>query len=110
MNIVTDREYMIFKSEYQNRVFYKIGISKKDQSGNYINGYINCGFRKDINLDNKTKIKIKKAWLDFYLKDKITVPSIFIYEFEIISQEQKKEDPFEEFSNEVVLTELDLPF
>jgi len=80
-------EVMIFSKEYQERTFYTMGLSKKKQDGTYENGYINVKFKKDVVVPNKAKITIQKAWLDFYLKDKITVPQIFVSEFEIEEQE-----------------------
>ena len=77
---------MIFAKEYQERTFYSMGLSKKKQDGTYENGYINVKFKKDVVVPNKAKITIQKAWLDFYLKDKITVPQIFISEFEMEEQ------------------------
>ena len=79
-------QVMIFAKEYQERTFYSMGLSKKKQDGTYENGYINVKFKKDVVVPNKAKITIQKAWLDFYLKDKITVPQIFISEFEMEEQ------------------------
>ena len=77
---------MIFSKEYQERTFYSMGLSKKKQDGTYENGYINVKFKKDVVVPNKAKITIQKAWLDFYIKDKITVPQIFVSEFEMEEQ------------------------
>jgi hypothetical protein len=81
MNITNDKEVMIFRSEYEGKVFYTIGLSKKNQDGSYTNGYMPCQFKNGVDLANQTKIKIGKAWLSFYLKDKRTVPYVFISEF-----------------------------
>lgn len=116
MEIVSNKEEMIFKNEYNDKPFYTIGLSKKDKNGNYVNGYMNVSFKKGIELENMTKIKIKSAWLDFYKKDVKTIPSIFINEFEIVGENKK--DPFEEFGESIKtdfdlgqeITEADLPF
>lgn len=124
MNITNENPVMIFKREYQGNTFYSLGLSKKKQNGGYENGYINCQFKKDVSVEDKTKIYIKQAWLTFYLdKSNKTIPYIFINEFTTVEQtiEQTKEevkqnnDPFEEFSKEANLNELevsamDLPF
>lgn len=117
MNIENKYPVMIFKREYQGRIFYTVGLSKKDKDGNYINGYMPCRFKNNVSVDDKTKIYIKNAWLDFYLKDKVTVPYIFINEFTTLEEtidkakeEQPKTDGFTEFANEVVITADDLPF
>lgn len=90
MELVSNKEEMIFRNEYNGKVSYSLGLSKKKQDGSYEKGYINVGFKKGTELQNQTKIKIKQAWLDFYKKDKITVPIIFINDFEIVNEIQKQ--------------------
>ena len=88
MNIECEKEKMIFRNEKDGKVFYSIGLSKKDQNGKYTSGYIACRFPKDANIENKTKIKILNAWLDFWVDDKkITHPYIFISKYEILSDD-----------------------
>lgn len=105
-------EVMIFRYEGQYGANYSIGLSKKDKDGKYENGYIQCKFQKGVDIPNKTKIKIKDAWLTFNQKDKKTYPYIFIKNYELDEQpeENKKEesDPFEEFGLEI--KDEDLPF
>ena len=117
MEIISNKEEMIFKNEYNGKVFYSIGISKKNQDGSYENGYINVRFKKDVELENQTKIKIKKAWIDFYCKDRKTFPYIFVSEFEKV---EEKKDVFKEFGEsikteseigeQIEITDDDLPW
>lgn len=117
MEIISKKEEMVFKNEYNGKVFYSIGISKKNQDGKYENGYINVRFKKDVELDNQTKIKIKKAWIDFYCKDRKTFPYIFVSEFDPV---EEKKDVFEEFGEsiktesnigqQIEITDDDLPW
>ena len=117
MNINDDKEHLIFRKDGTYGAMYSTGLSKKLQDGNYENGFIRVQFKKGIELEDKTKIKIKNGWLSFYkTKSKETTHYIFINEFEkIIDKEQ--EDPFKEFgsehkteTDELTLTEEDLPF
>lgn len=122
MNIENKYPVMIFKNINDGKVFYSIGLSRKDTEGNYINGYMTCKFKKDVELENQTKIYIKSAFLTFYLKDKITVPYIFISEFETIDQtldrikkeNEVQEDVYAAFGNSITVEQLDempeLPF
>lgn len=137
MNIQTDQMFTIFKNDYNGYSYYKVGVSRKKQDGSYMNGYIRCQFRKGVTLENKTRIYIRKAWLSFSLKEKETIPFIFINEFEIVDetikkskekevldhleentarlakeeeQEQQYNDPFQSFGEEVVINPDDLPF
>lgn len=117
MEIISNKEEMVFKNEYNGKTFYSIGVSKKNQDGKYENGYINVRFKKDVELDNQTKIKIKKAWIDFYCKDRKTFPYIFVSEFDPV---EEKKDVFEEFGEsiktesqigeQIEITEDDLPW
>ena len=110
MEILSNREEMIFKNEYNDKPFYTMGLSKKDKNGNYIRGYINVNFKKGVVLS-------KSAWLDFYKKDVQTIPYIFINDFEVV---EDKKDPFEEYGDNIKtdfdlgsqmeITEADLPF
>lgn len=128
MNIQTDRAYTIFRHENQIGTYYSISLSHKKQDGSYENGYVKCSFKKGVSLQNKAKIYLKNAWVDFYKNKKNeTVPYIFINEFEtvdetinnskninemtddqIIASVVNSEDPFEQFSNEI--SEEDLPW
>lgn len=115
MNIENKYPVMIFKNEYNGKVFYKVGLSRKDRDGNYINGYMSCRFKREVTLEDKTKIYIKSAWLDFYLKDKQTIPYIFINEFEKVEEtinNAKTEDkePNYYYTKDIEYTDEDLPF
>ena len=122
MNIISDKSFTIFKNEYNGREYYKIGLSKKLENGDYQSGYITCKFRKNVSLDNNTKIYIKTAWLSFYKKDKATIPYIFINEFETVNDainNAKQQDMFsakeEEIEKSIKLEDIemsdaDLPF
>ena len=105
MNITNDRPIMIFKNTFDDRDSYSCGLSKKKQDGTYENGFIKVLFRKDVNLENKTKILIKNAWLSFNVYEKKTYPYIFINEFDVVEdkvEETKETDPFAEFADTII--------
>lgn len=118
MKLIHEYPVTIFENEYEGKKYYKIGLSKKDMNGKYMGGYIDCRFRKDVDVDATKKIYLQDCWLDFYLKDKRTRLYVFINKFEYVQdviEETKKEpkeesDPFKDFSNEIELTDEDLPF
>lgn len=102
MKIISDKQEMIFRRDFEDKVSYSIGVSKKKEDGTYENGYIPVRFRKDTELKDRTKIIIKDAWLDFYKIDKKTIPYIFVNkfsfpnDFEAIKQVQDKIIPHKE--------------
>lgn len=119
MEIIEKYPVTIFKREYQGKVYYKIGLRKKDQNGKYVNGYIDAQFRKDANVDDSKKIYIKNAWLDFYkTNDGKTNIYIFLNKFDyvsdIIEDSKAPGDPLEQtgtmYTDEIELTEDDFPF
>lgn len=79
MHIKENEEVMIFKN---NDGFYSIGLNRKDRNNQIIYGYFPCQFKKGIDVLNKTKIRIKNAFMSFYLKDEKTIPYLMIVEFE----------------------------
>lgn len=124
MNFEKDYIVMVFVKEFDNRKLYSIGLSKKNKDGGYENGFINARFKKDIILNNKTRIKVKDSWLSFNTNDNKTFPYVFINQFEVISEAKpvakcgKEENPFEEFGNSIKtetqdqfnIEECNLPF
>lgn len=111
MNIECEREKTIYRFEKDGKVFYSTGLYKKDKEGNFINGYISCRFPKGIDVADKTKIKIKEAWLDFYLKDKITNPYIFINKYELVEQTELPKNTKTAYDDSnIVIEDKDLPF
>lgn len=110
MNIECEKEKMIFSREVNGKIYYSIGLSKKNQDGTYTNGYINCRFPKNASFKNQTKIKIISAWLDFYVDDKnITHSYIFINKYELVADipqniKSKASD------DGIQLSDEDLPF
>ena len=117
MNITNERPVMVFKKDNK----YTIGISKKKQDGSYENAYIKIEFNKDVELEDRTMITIKNAWLSFYNWEyqgkKGTTWVIRCNEFEQVEQEK---NPFEEFGDsikteseigeQIQITDEDLPF
>lgn len=87
MNITNDYPVTIYRNEKDNKIFYSAGLAKKDNEGKYITGYKDVRFRVGQGVSNKTKIKIKKAWLDFYVKDNKTKDYIFISDFEKVEND-----------------------
>lgn len=96
MNINNNYPVMIFASEFNGKRYYKVGLSKKDVNGEYINGYKDVKFKNDVFMHNQTKINIKNAWLDFYVKDKKTIDYIFISDFEIVDDKKEELEEIEE--------------
>lgn len=121
MNIVNNYPVTIFKNEDGK---YVVGLSNKKQDGSYENAYYPIQFNRDVELENKTRIYIKNAWLSFYKWEyegkKGTTFFIKCSQFELADtkeepkQEEKGLDPYEVFGNSITVEQLDdgmdLPF
>ena len=101
-----ERMYMIFKDEYGK---YQIGLNKKNINGEWEKAYFPVKFKKDVELEDKTKIYIKDYWFDFYNWEhdgkKGTKFYFFINDFSTVedkSEELKKDTNVKsiEFSDE----------
>lgn len=115
MNIEDSRAKIIYRNEVNGKALYSIGISHKKQDGSWENGYMSCRFSKDADIPNKTKIMIVSAWLDFYNKDKVTHPYIFINKYELVNEENTQQDIPQNIKTDyqeenIHLTDADLPF
>lgn len=115
MKVIHEYPVKVFKKAYDGKDYYRIGLSKKNKEGNYESGYLDAKFRKDTKVDDDKKIYIKDAWLDFFVKDKITHPYIFINQFEYVEDivKQETKDGFDAgkvYVDEIEFTDEDLPF
>lgn len=132
MKIETDLAYTIFRNDVNDKTFYKIGLSRKTKDGTYENGYVPIQFRKDVSLENQTKIYIRQAWWTFYNKKvsvngaehKETIPYIFCNDFITVAERAKEarpdfdnmatSKPLEEkktiYREDITITDDDLPF
>lgn len=122
MNIHTKFPIMIFRNEYNGKASYSTTISNKKEDNTYENAFISINFPKGTDLADRTKIQIKNGFLSFYKKgeegNQSIVFKVIVTDYEIVElgeakvekQEESTSDPFEEFGNEVVLSDDDLPF
>lgn len=77
---INGENVMIFKNENGR---YTTSISNKKEDGSYENAYLQVQFRKGVELENKTKINIKDAFLTFFrTQDDKTIYKIVVLDFE----------------------------
>lgn len=102
MHISSDDELIIFKNDSG---YYSVGLSRKDRNNQYIYGYFPCQFKKGVELEkNSTRIKVKNAFISFYLKDEKTMPYLMIVDFE----EAPKRENYAKLKGEEI--EENMPF
>jgi len=98
MNISNDKNVMIFKKDNK----YTAGISKKNQDGSYDKAYFPIQFNQGVELENKTLIKIKNAWLSFYKWENETGKgTVFYIKCSDFDKVEEEKDPFEVFGDSI---------
>lgn len=98
---INGENVMIFKNENGR---YTTSISNKKEDGSYENAYLQVQFRKGVELENKTKINIKDAFLTFFrTQDDKTIYKIVVLDFEQEGDAKEPEVGFETKTS-------DLPF
>lgn len=126
MRVISEdnKSEMLFRKDNDNGIpSYSIGLSKKKMdSDEYERGYQPVRFKKGTDIPNQTKIVIKNAfptfdkWTDSEGKTRNSY-YIMILDYTLVEEQAKQEqpvkqesDPFQDFSNEVELSDDDLPF
>ena len=99
-------ETMIFANEKGG---YSTTVSNKNQDGTYDNMYITVNFKKNVSIENKTKIDITNGFLSFYkTREGLPKPKIVVMDFEIKDKTETKQ---QEKVNEYDITDnSELPF
>ena len=122
MNLEAGKIVMVFCKEFDDKKIYSIGLSKKNKNGGYDNGFMSVRFKKGVEVRNKTRIKIKEAWLGFNTNEGKTYPYIFINDFSIVEDERQngtnEVNPYEymkakvesDFGEQIEIKPEDLPF
>ena len=65
---------------------YSLGVSSKDQSGKWHNGYIDCAFKKGVSVNNKAVIKIKKSFFNVSEYNGKTYNRLMITDFDVLEE------------------------
>ena len=84
MGLTVTGDAMVFVTEFDWGKAYSVGLSKKKDDGTYDRAYFKARFKKDVSLENMTKIDIKNGWLSFDVDKndpKKKYPYLFIGEF-----------------------------
>lgn len=92
--ITDDRGVKIYRHEKTSAagnpyVSYSMAVASKDKDGNWVNGFIDCTFKKGVEVNHKSVINIKNA---FYTcskyNDKVYV-KVMITDFYVVDEGEK---------------------
>ena len=109
-----DKGVKVFANEKegQNGKFktYSVGVNSKNQDGNWVNGYINCRFRKGVSVANKAKIKINSAFFVAAKSKDKTFTHLMITDFEVLEPGETAGDGEDEFLSIPDTVDEETPF
>lgn len=78
---------------------YSMGVSSKDKDSNWVNGFLDCEFKKGVNVANKSKIKINNAFPVVRKSGEKTFVKWFITDFEVIEEGEVSQPQNDDFMN-----------
>lgn len=93
-----DKGVMVFRQDKETQsgkayTQYSLGVGSKDIDGNWVNGFVDCQFKKGVSVDNKTKIIINNA---FYIVNEYNEKKylkLMITDFSVLEAGEKKQEP-----------------
>jgi hypothetical protein len=98
------------ESSYGKYMTYSLGISSKNQSGDWVNGFINCKFKKGVTVANKSKIKINSAFFVATKSGERSYTHLMITDFDVIEAGETAGESADEFMKIPEGVEDDTPF
>ena len=78
--------YTVYRNDRNGKTYYKICVVQKAFDGQESKHYIPVTFKKDVELQDKTKIKIKVAVENVYKKGYDTISTYMILDFDNLSE------------------------
>lgn len=89
MKVLTDgKPVTVYRKDRQTQnggtfTTYTLGISSKDKDGNWVNGYLDCQFKKGVELYNKAKIDITNSFFTVSDYQGKKYNKLFVMEFTV---------------------------
>lgn len=111
-------EYIVNRNDFNGQAKYNITVIQKTIDGQKIQVHIPVKFKKDVEVLDKTKIKIKQAYENVWYRadDKKhfqPILSIQINDFDIVEESpESHSDEIQQYNNEMQQNndDMDLPF
>lgn len=109
-----DKGVKIFANEmegaYGKFTKYSIGIATKKKDGTWVNGFIDCSFKKGVSVANKSKIKINNSFFYPNKRGDKTYNNLMIMDFEVLESGETAANDADEFMKIPEGADEDTPF
>lgn len=99
LSLLTDEKGVkVYRKDRETRnggtfATYSLGVASKDMNGNWVNGFIDCAFKKDVEVNHKAVIKISKAFPTVSEYNDRKYVKWMILEFEVLEEGEKPVAP-----------------
>lgn len=104
----------IWRKDWNDKVFYSVMVTQKQQDGTSLNWYRPVVFRKGVEIENGTTIIINKMFesLRVNKRDQYNpISSYVILDFNVVfDEEQNLNDALNEYEEQTEINDSDLPF
>ena len=90
LKIITDDRYVTVyrqdKTSQNGKAYtqYSLGVSSKNANDEWVNGFIDCQFKKGVEVPNKAKISIANSFYNVTEYNGKKYYKIFILDFEVV--------------------------
>lgn len=81
-----DSPVKVIAKERNGYTFYSLMVSSKDKNGEWVNGFIDCTFKKGVSVNNKAKIIIKDAFYTVSKYNDKTYTKLMIMDFSVVDE------------------------
>ena len=89
---------------------YSLGVNSKTPNGDWVNGFINCRFKKGVSVANKTKIKINKAFFTASKSGEKANTFLMITDFDVLESGETAAQDADEFMKIPETVDDEVPF
>lgn len=98
LRVITDNKpVMVFRQDKTSAsgnayTQYSLGISSKNTEGNWVNGFIDCQFKRGVEVANRSQINISNSFFTVNEYNGKKYNRLFVLDFEVVGENKATDD------------------
>ena len=89
--ITDDRPVTVYRNDKTTQsgtkyTTYSLGVSSKNMDGNWVTGFIDCQFKKSVDISHKSKITIANAFYTVSEYNGKKYTKIFVMDYKVVEE------------------------
>ena len=89
--ITDDRPVTVYRNDKTTQsgtkyTTYSLGVSSKNMDGNWVTGFIDCQFKKGVDISHKSKITIANAFYTVSEYNGKKYTKIFVMDYKVVEE------------------------